>query len=77
MQPFLEWVEPNAATGEAAEFYEQAGQAPIMRCFSIRPDYGNLISAAARTVHFSDGALIRRDHEAIATYVSGLNRCPF
>ncbi len=77
MWPFLQWVNPENATDETAEFYQEAGQAPIMRCFSIRPDFGKEINAAARKFHFSDGALSRRDHELIATYVSGLNRCPF
>jgi hypothetical protein len=29
------------------------------------------------TVHFTDGHLPRRTKEMIATYVSGLNRCPY
>ena len=77
MSPMIKWQDPETATGEAAEFYQQAGQAPIMRCLSVRPDFGKAINQAARLVHFTDGALKRRDHELIATYVSGLNRCPF
>ena len=75
--PYLNWIEPDAATGEAAEFYQMASQAPIMRCLSLRPDFGKRIAQAADLVHFSDGFLSRRDHEAIASYVSAINQCPF
>jgi len=70
-------VPPDQAEGEAAAFYAEAGAAPILQCFSPRPAFGRLISDAANLMHFSAGHLARRDHEAIATYVSGLNRCPF
>ena len=75
--PHLNWIEPDAATGEAAEFYQMAGVAPIMRCLSLRPDFAKLIAQAADLLHFSNGFLSRRDHEAIASYVSAVNRCPF
>jgi hypothetical protein len=77
MWPYIEWENPESATGEASEFYKQAGQSLIMRCLSVRPDFGKAISTAAKVVHFSDGSLSRRDHELIATYVSALNHCPF
>jgi hypothetical protein len=70
-------VPPNEAEGDAAAFYAEAGTAPILQCFSPNPAFGRLINDAANLIHFSDGQLSRRDHEAIATYVSGLNRCPF
>lgn len=75
--PYLKWVDPEAASGEAAEFYQMASGAPIMRCLSLRPDFGKRIAQAADLVHFSDGFLSRRDHEAIAAFVSALNHCPF
>jgi hypothetical protein len=75
--PYLKWIEPEEATGEAAEFYQMAGVAPIMRCLSLRPDFGMLIAQAGDLMHFSNGFLSRRDHEAIASYVSALNQCPF
>ncbi len=75
--PHIKWIEPDQATGEAAEFYAEAGNSDIMRCFSVRPDFGKHMREAINTLHFSEGALSRRDHEAIAAYVSGINRCPF
>ncbi len=75
--PHINWIDPTEATGEAAEFYAMAGTSDIMRCLSLRPDFGKHMHEAINRLHFSDGALSRRDHEAIATYVSGVNRCPF
>ncbi len=75
--PHIKWSDPAEPTGETAEFFVTAGTSDIMRCFSLRPDFGKLIREACQVLHFSDGALSRRDHEAIATYVSGVNRCPF
>lgn len=75
--PHIKWIDPAEATGEAAEFYAAAGTSDIMRCLSLRPDFGKHMHEAINRLHFSDGALSRHDHEAIATYVSGVNRCPF
>jgi hypothetical protein len=75
--PYIKWIDPEEATGEVAEFYRTCSAADIMRCMSLRPDFGKLIAEAAMRLHFSDGALSRREHEAIATYVSGVNQCPF
>ncbi len=77
MSPYLNWIEPENAAGEVAELYQIAGSALIMRCFSLRPDFGKAMSNAANLLHFSNGFLNRRDHEMIATYVSALNHCPF
>jgi hypothetical protein len=35
------------------------------------------VIAFSNGVHFSDGHLDRRTKEMIATFVSGLNRCPY
>jgi hypothetical protein len=70
-------VVPESASGDTADFYAEAGKSLIMQCFSPRPDFGKIINEAANLVHFHRGSLSRRDHEAIATYVSALNRCPF
>lgn len=75
--PYLPWIDPEDATGDAAELYQISRPAPIIRCLSVRADFGKLISQAADVLHFSEGALSRRDHEAIASYVSALNHCPF
>jgi len=75
--PNIKWIDPSEASGEVAEYYSVAGTSDIMRCFSVRPDFGKHIREAINLLHFSEGALSRRDHEAIAAYVSGVNRCPY
>ena len=82
--PRIRWVDEEEATGELAELYkaylEKSGRpqvAGILKCFSLRPDFlGDVIQFSNR-VHFSEGHLDRRTKEMIATYVSGLNRCPY
>lgn len=75
--PNINRIDPDQAQGETDEFYTEAGRSLIMQCLSLRPDFGKLISQAANVVHFRNGFLTRREHEAIATYVSALNHCPF
>jgi alkylhydroperoxidase family enzyme len=83
-RPRIEWVEEADAAGETAEAYRewtaQSGREkvpPILKCFSQRPDFFRQVVEFSNTVHFSDGHLDRRAKEMIATYVSGLNRCPY
>jgi alkylhydroperoxidase family enzyme len=78
------WVEEVEATGEAAEVYAEYMAATgrnfvpgILKCFSLRPDFLRQVMAFSNTVHFSDGHLTRVQKEMIATFVSGLNRCPY
>jgi alkylhydroperoxidase family enzyme len=80
----IDWVEEKDATGEAGEFYQEYMQrsgrdfvAQILKCFSARPDFMRQVMEFSTTVHFTDGHLPRRTKEMIATYVSGLNRCPY
>lgn len=80
----IEWHEEGSAAGEAAEVYreymERSGREvvpQILKCFSARPDFLRQVMEFSNTVHFSDGHLPRRIKEMIATYVSGLNRCPY
>lgn len=78
----LKWVEDSDATGELKELYERAKRergrvAPIYRAFSLRPDLLRLIMEINKRAHFEDGFLPRKTKEMIATYVSGLNRCPY
>jgi alkylhydroperoxidase family enzyme len=82
--PRINWIEEKDATGEAAEVYAAYQGATgrdfvpqILKCFSHRPDFLRQVMAFSNTVHFSDGHLTRRVKEMIATYVSGLNRCPY
>ena len=80
----IEFIEDAEATGEVAAVYDewrvQSGrrQMPgILKCFSHRPDFLRQVMAFSNAVHFSEGHLNRRIKEAIASYVSYLNRCPY
>jgi hypothetical protein len=82
--PRIGWVNEEEATGELADLYqaymERTGRprvAGILKCFSPRPDFLKDVIQFSDHVHFSDGHLTRRTKEMIATYVSGLNRCPY
>ena len=83
--PRIAWVEDEHATGELAEVYAEwkathpgRDRMPeILKCFSQRPDFLRDVIAMSYRVHFTDGHLDRRTKEMIATFVSGLNRCPF
>jgi len=83
--PFINWVPEGDATGELAETiaaWRKANpnreQFPgILQCFTQRPDFLKQVMAFSYGVHFSDGHLNRRTKEMIATFVSGLNRCPY
>jgi hypothetical protein len=82
--PRIHWIEEAEATGELAELYEaylqksgRPGVAGILKCFSLRPDFLRDVIQFSERVHFSNGHLDRRTKEMIATYVSGLNRCPY
>jgi hypothetical protein len=48
-----------------------------LKCFSHRPDFLRDVIKFSDTVHFSHGHLDRRTKEAIASWVSWLNRCPY
>lgn len=77
-------IEDAEATGETAKVYEEWRQLRgrevvpgILKCFGDRPDFLRQVIAFSDTVHFSEGHLTRRQKEAIASYVSALNRCPY
>ena len=78
------FVEDDKATGDVAAVYDEwraksgRQQMPgILKCFSHRPDFLRQVMAFSDTVHFSEGHLNRKTKEAIASYVSYLNRCPY
>jgi alkylhydroperoxidase family enzyme len=80
----IEFVEDAEATGEVAKVYDEwrahsgRQQMPgILKCFSHRPDFLRQVMDFSNTVHFSEGHLDRKTKEAIASYVSYLNRCPY
>lgn len=79
----IKWIEDDAATGSVASAFEQiratseSGRvADILRTMSLRPEFMLAVNAAS-SMHFSDGALTRAQHEMIASYVSALNRCHY
>ena len=70
-------IEDADATGDtlAAYDYWRAGsgrtQVPgIIKTFGARPDFLRQVVDFSNTVHFSEGHLIRRHKEMIASYVS-------
>jgi alkylhydroperoxidase family enzyme len=78
------FVEDLEAAGDVAAVYDewraQSGrqQMPgILKCFSHRPDFLRQVMTFSNSVHFSHGHLDRKTKEAIASYVSYLNRCPY
>jgi hypothetical protein len=77
-------VQDADATGDVATVYDEwraksgRQQMPgILKCFSHRPDFLHDVLKFGDTVHFSEGHLTRKTKEAIASYVSWLNRCPY
>ena len=78
------FIEDADASGEVARVYEEwrahsgrQNMPGILKCFSHRPDFLRQVMDFSNTVHFSEGHLNRRTKEAIASYVSYLNRCPY
>jgi len=77
-------IEDADATGELAQVYDEwrahSGRQKlpgILKCFSHRPDFLRQVIAFSNGLHFSEGHLDRKTKEAIASYVSFLNRCPY
>jgi uncharacterized peroxidase-related enzyme len=77
-------IEDQDATGEVATVYDEwrakSGRQlmpGILKCFSHRPDFLREVMRFSDTVHFSQGHLNRKTKEAIASWVSYLNRCPY
>ena len=80
----IKLVEDRDAAGEVAQVYDEwraksgRQQMPgILKCFSHRPDFLREVMRFSDTVHFSEGHLNRKTKEAIASWVSWLNRCPY
>ena len=79
----IDWV--TEATDPRFEMIKRMGapfkspqQIPgIMRTMSLKPQAMGLVQQLAGLMHFSDGALTRRQKELVATYVSALNRCKY
>lgn len=83
--PYLSWFDEHEATGPLAEAYRAYREAhperdrvpDILKCFGHRPDFFRQVDEFSYSLHFADGHLTRRTKEMIATFVSGLNRCPY
>ena len=81
----IDWVEDEDATGDVAEVYNEWKKAnpnrprfpDILKCFSPNPILLRDMVRMTYPLHFMDGALTRKTKEMIATYVSGLNQCPY
>jgi alkylhydroperoxidase family enzyme len=80
----IDLIDDAEATGDVARVYDEwrakSGRQKvpgILRCFSHRPDFLREVLRFGDTVHFSEGHLSRRHKEAIASWVSYLNRCPY
>ena len=79
----IDWV--SEATDPRFELIKKMGapfkspqQIPgIMRTMSLKPEAMAMVQQLAGMMHFSDGALTRRQKELVATYVSALNRCKY
>lgn len=79
----IDWVtEPTDPRFEALKKLGAPFRSPqqipgIMRTMSPKPEAMVLVQELAGLMHFSEGALTRRQKELVATYVSGLNRCKY
>jgi len=80
----IHFIDEQQAEGDCAAAYaeymrdaERDFVPDILKCFSHRPDFFRDICRASRTVHFTPGHLTREQKEMIATFVSGLNACPY
>ncbi len=82
----IRWVEDDdTAAGDVGGIYAAWKAAnpgrervpDILKCFSPRPDLLRAVIDFTYPLHFTDGHLTRRTKEMIATFVSGLNQCPY
>ncbi len=84
-RPWIPWVDESQATGELRAVYDRwleanpdrEGMPDILKCFSLRPDLLQPLLALTYPLQFADGHLDRQTKEALATYVSGLNKCDY
>lgn len=76
----IKWVDEHDAEAEKTYRMIGGGKQPvagILKTMSLRPDLMEEIAKLSEMAHFRDGFLPRKTKEMIATYVSGLNRCPY
>ena len=77
-------IEEDEAAGDTAAAYQyfrdQTGRQDvpgILKCFGTNPAFVRQMVDMSSSLLFSDGYLTRRQKEAIATYISHLNACPY
>jgi hypothetical protein len=83
--PRIQWIDDDDADGRVGEIYREwkrrhpgrKRMPDILKCLSLNPELLEHVIGLCYPLHFSDGALSRRQKERIATYVSALNRCPY
>lgn len=83
--PRIPWIEDEDASGKLDRVYRRWKEAnpgrsrmpEILKCFSRNPELLEKIIELSYPLHFAEGQLSRRVKEMIATYVSGLNACPY
>ena len=63
--------------GARPDFLKQGGHQDPFPTGRPQADFLKQVVDFSNTVHFSEGHLIRRHKEMIASYVSFLNRCPY
>ena len=75
-------IPPEQASGELAEAYQAVREAgfpivpAVFRLASSRPDIVRNLAETYRLM-FATGKLPRTTKEAVATWVSALNHCPY
>ena len=85
MEPQINWVDDDQATGEIKEIYESWKAAnperqsfpEILKCFSYNADVLKGVLAFCYPLQFADGKIGRRMKELIATRVSAINQCAY
>jgi hypothetical protein len=79
----IDWLEDGPMFDEMKKQmpglpFKSANQLPeILRTMSLEPEIMMTVQSVAGKMHFSDGALPRRQKEMIAAYVSALNKCKY
>jgi uncharacterized peroxidase-related enzyme len=77
-------IEEDEAEGATAEAYQYCRNTlarqnvpGILKCFGTNPAAARMLVDMGSSLLFADGSITRRQKEMIATYISGLNACPY
>ena len=84
LQTRIGTIEEAEARGEIGAVYQYCrdtlgrNEVPgLLKCFSSNPSAARLMVDMGYAILFQDGYLTRRQKEMVATYISGLNACPY